>query len=501
MRVLLIGLDSLDVEIVRRFLSDLPNMRELLSNGYMFDYHSVYPPDSLTCWASIYTGLNPAKHGILYFRDPLDKVSNIMYTDIDNSPIRGRTFWDRAGEEGKKVCILFPHVGYPAWPVNGVMISRTDELDVDKHPISIHPPDFADPTELAHLNGVKGLPSGRNYGTYLNHWRELIECETQFAVEMMRKVRWDLFFVYSSGADWVQHNLWMFFDEHDPAYPGPNEFSDAIPQIYRWYDSMIGRLVEQSDDETVIMVLSDHGHGRRPSFLVNINEYLCGIGLLRRKYDGTSVLNPYFTLERIKRKATQIINKYSRSGLGNLSSKILKAFPVVKDLYTSSPSVDWKLTKAYASDLSGIKAYTYGGIIINRSALANGEYEPLRRRLIGEISQLRHPTSGERLLSWIGPREDYYDGQYLAKYPDIIFELITDFGVGWSLGESLVTPCYTHNIQPGSHKADSPLLIMSQLPKPPKATQVFSMDICPTVLSLLGCKNIPLGLDGSTFLT
>ena len=58
--------------------------------------------------------------------------------DVDDSTIRGRTFWDIAGKMGKNVCIL-PHLlGYPPWPVNGVMIGRSGvNKDVQAFPQKI----------------------------------------------------------------------------------------------------------------------------------------------------------------------------------------------------------------------------------------------------------------------------------------------------------------------------------------------------------------------------
>jgi len=70
-RILAIGIDSLDRHILKQFGNDLPNFSRLIKNGFDIQAESVFPPDSPTCWASIYTGLTPAAHGILDFVDPL----------------------------------------------------------------------------------------------------------------------------------------------------------------------------------------------------------------------------------------------------------------------------------------------------------------------------------------------------------------------------------------------------------------------------------------------
>jgi predicted AlkP superfamily phosphohydrolase/phosphomutase len=62
--VLVIGVDGFDREVVERFLVRMPNLSSLMARGTMMPYSAVFPPDSPTCWASIYTGLNPARHGV-----------------------------------------------------------------------------------------------------------------------------------------------------------------------------------------------------------------------------------------------------------------------------------------------------------------------------------------------------------------------------------------------------------------------------------------------------
>ncbi len=123
-KVLIIGIDALDSILLSRFESDLPYLRKLRQESPDIKLTSVQPPDSDTAWASIHTGLNPAKHGIVHFIDPLDKASSLLSEEPSNANLRGNTYWDYAGKCGKRVCILFPHLCYQAWEVNGVMVAR-----------------------------------------------------------------------------------------------------------------------------------------------------------------------------------------------------------------------------------------------------------------------------------------------------------------------------------------------------------------------------------------
>jgi len=77
-KILIIGIDSMDSELVHKFIEDLPNIRRLMENSPNIKFEGVFPPDSPTSWASIYTGLNPAKHGVLLFVDPLEKTGKLL---------------------------------------------------------------------------------------------------------------------------------------------------------------------------------------------------------------------------------------------------------------------------------------------------------------------------------------------------------------------------------------------------------------------------------------
>ena len=67
--------------------------------------------------------------------------------------------------------------------------------------------------------------------------------------------------------------------------PG-NPYQDAIPDYYRWLDEQIGSVLELLDDDTIVLVVSDHGAQRLDGGIA-INEWLIREGLL--------VLNEYPT--------------------------------------------------------------------------------------------------------------------------------------------------------------------------------------------------------------
>lgn len=107
-RILIIGIDGMDRELIEEFKDDLPNLRKIQSLSPKVNLTSTFPPDSETAWSSIYTGLNPAKHGVVHFIDPLEKSLLNQTKDADSESIRGHTFWDKASEGENKFVSYFP---------------------------------------------------------------------------------------------------------------------------------------------------------------------------------------------------------------------------------------------------------------------------------------------------------------------------------------------------------------------------------------------------------
>src|SRR5258708_30980802 len=117
-RVVVIGIDGLDADLLRVYGPSLPHLRRLMLESPFLELKSSFPPETISAWASIYTGLNPANHGVL------DRGN---YADNSSQPPKlkipyGETFWDIAGRASKRVSVVNPLLAYPAWSVNGVML-------------------------------------------------------------------------------------------------------------------------------------------------------------------------------------------------------------------------------------------------------------------------------------------------------------------------------------------------------------------------------------------
>ena len=494
-RCLVVGIDGLDADLLLRLRNQLPNFDRLMQKCPSFKMSSVFPPDSPTAWASIFTGLNPARHGIVSFKDQLSRSKLGGYLDSVHR-IAGRTFWDFAGKYGKKCCIIFPHLAYPPWPVNGILVSRTTEVDIRKFDIKTYPTGLPLECSPIELKPITSFPT--DPGQIIQPTKELILNEVKFGIRLLKDSDWDISFIYFSSLDNIEHLFWMDFETDAKTKP----YHDVIPDFYRFYDKhVIGRFLKTIDSDTAFILLSDHGHGLRPHNVVNVNELLARAGLLHTKIKSSNLSDVHYLQEFIKRKLTSLISE--KRIVAKIASKSLAMFPQSLGFYTSSSPIDWNQTKAHLSDCSaGLKTYSYAGIRVRKNIQPH-LYEQIRQSIIELLMQMKDPALSEQITEWAIRREELYQGPFISKYPDILFKLRNDWGVGWETNGPLYGKSISHKLFSGSHRQESAVFLLNH-----PDGQHFEVsnptltDVTPTILQLLGIHDPKLyrSFDGKNIL-
>ncbi|MBC7318344.1 alkaline phosphatase family protein [Candidatus Bipolaricaulota bacterium] len=483
MKVMVLGIDGLDSEMLSKFEDNLPNFKKLKEDSPNVKLSSVFPPDSPTAWASIYTGKNPAEHGIVLFKDSFDSQHNIDEI-LDDIP--GTTFWDVAGKLGKKVCIILPRMAYPPWPVNGAMISRTTESedikDIKNFDIKSYPPEFFDEYDF---EGLKPPSSPLKLGDIIEPTKELILNEIRLASKICKEINWDLYFYYSHSLDKIQHLFWMHHDKNDPYYKEDNPYEDVVFEFHKFYDKhVIGKFLKLIDSKTAFIVLSDHGHGMRPTKVININEILKKKGLLKSKIEKNNRISKDYLMNLLRKKIIKTMNSHRLAEKFVL--ELVKIFPQGKKIYVKSIPIDENSTLACLSDLArGTKEYSYAGIRINNSLVNESSYKVVIDEIIEILQSIKDPFTSKNVIEWIHKREEIYNGKYIEKYPDIIFKLKDDWGAGWDINAPVFAKSETHTIQPGSHRAETAVFLIKNHGNMNIKKNMTLMDIPKTILQLL----------------
>ena len=78
---------------------------------------------------------------------------------------------------------------------------------------------------------------------------------------LMKEEDWDCFMLYLNQVDVMEHYFWAYYDyEHmKRKHFGDLPFEDVIPKTYKVMDTMLGEIIQRLDENTVLIVVSDHG--------------------------------------------------------------------------------------------------------------------------------------------------------------------------------------------------------------------------------------------------
>jgi hypothetical protein len=214
---------------------------------------------------------------------------------------------------------------------------------------------------------------------------------------------------------------------------------------------------------------------RRCIKLVNINEILRRKGLLipkdRRKYK-----------EIIKSKLVDFVYNHELEDQAiKLATVVLRTQSLNASSVIRSPKIyDPSKTVAHTSDFAGMMK-SFGGI----NVLGKGKYEEIRNLVIEELAKITDPITGEKIARSIKKREYLYSGEYLHRYPDVLFELEPKYGISWDIFTPLITNNYAHRFCAGGHSINCVFLISNEDNREFKRKNLALMDIAPTVIDIL----------------
>lgn len=496
-KVAIIGIDSLDPYLLKKYKSKLPTFSKLIDESPTFISKSIFPTDTVPAWSSIYTGLIPSKHGILYVYDVFDpNLSDLEKIDI--SILKGKTFWEKIAKKGKKPIIVYPNLIYPAWDGNGVMISRSPfdkkldeintEIEVDVYPKNIRKK-HSIPKKMKNIYG--GFP-GKNR---MNEWAEAglksLKKEHKIALSLFENEDWDFYFVYYNLLDIIQHRFWRFVDKSDPTYPGKNELENSIRDFYIEFDKIVSDFIDSKPD-TQFIIMSDHGHKMRPVMTLNINEFL------RRKNIVSTRKKKMSFKSKLRKVLLTIITKLHLEPIViSVMTRSKNLTKMGKSVYSLKDSIDEKDSKAFLSNFAGIKSYSYGGIEINRKMIGKKYVEQFIEDLIKQLSSIKD-NSGKQIVKWISKREDAFPGKYSKDlFPDIVFELEKEYAVGWDLHSELFGTAYDHKVASGGHSKEA-VFLLKNIDRKVKRKKINIVDTAPTVLDLMGIQMKEKDIDGKT---
>ena len=286
---------------------------------------------------------------------------------------------------------------------------------------------------------------------YANH-----EDRERMLFDALDKTRQGLCACVFDTTDRVQHMFWRYLeDDHPAARKVPREQRpNVIEDLYRRMDSLIGRVMNQLDDQTLLLVVSDHGF-KSFARCVNLNAWLHQHGYLALK-QGKSESGDWFE------------------------------------------DVDWSRTRAYTMGLNGLYLNLKGR---EREGIVNpgAEAEALKNQLRGKLNGLADPASGRIGVTGVFDCDAVYAGPYVDNAPDLIVGYGDGFRASWDSVMGKVTgQIFEDNLKAwsGDHCID-PRLVPGVLFSNRKIDdeKPAIVDVAPTILKLFGLQ-LPSHFDG-----
>lgn len=254
--------------------------------------------------------------------------------------------------------------------------------------------------------------------------------------------------------DRLQHMFFRYLDHDHPANAGKDTevHKDAVRDLYVRMDDLVGRVMQEIEDDTMLIVMSDHGFKpfRRG---VNLNSWLYRNGYLA-----------------------------------------LKGKPTGAEWFQD---VDWSRTRAFAVGLGGIYLNVRGqrphGIVE-----AGEEAARLRDEIIEKLGALED-DDGTSAVAEVYDCKKIYSGPYVREAPDLLVGFRVGYRVSWDCATGVVgDQVIADNTKTwsGDHCMNPPdvpgvFFINRKLGN----ERVNIMDVAPTVLDLFGV-DVPKWCDG-----
>ncbi len=258
-------------------------------------------------------------------------------------------------------------------------------------------------------------------------------------------------FVFDSS-DRVQHMFWdakVLEDEN-------LSVNEVVAEYYSEKDIFLGEVLEQIDDATLLLIVSDHGF---TSFerAVSMNRWLVDNGFMVLSKDINDEEAPLFQF------------------------------------------VDWSKTKAYSLGFNSVYINLRGrerkGVVDDREKVVDD--------IIAKLENFTDKKTGKKVVNKAYRREDIYKGNHVEDAPDIIIGFNPGYRMSWQTAVGGFTKdVLTDNVKKwkGDHLVD-PLFVPGVLFSNIKFNKLSAsqIDVAPTILDALGVK-IPEEIDGKSLL-
>ena len=456
-RIAVIGLDcGTPALLFDKLVDETPNIQALLKRSMYGELESITPPITVPAWACAMTGKTPGQLGIYGFRNRKDNTYDGLKI-ATSLAVKEPAVWDVLGEAGGQSLLIGVPPAYPVKPVEGWRVSCF--LTPPSADTYTHPADLRQEVEDTVGEYIFDIPNFRQQGPdfVLQQVHEMTKRRFKLARHFVKTKPWDYFMMVEMGPDRLHHVFWHYFDPEHPKYVPGNPYETAFQDYYRMLDAEVGSLLETIPDDTIVILMSDHG-ARAMAGGIAFNDWLMQEGYLK------------------------------------LSEPVREPTPIGK------APIDWSNTVAW-----GDGGY-YGRLFLNvkgrepQGTIEAADYETVRAEITGKLEEMKGPDGTPLGTRVFRPENVYPEVKGVA--PD----LIVYFGdLEWrSVGTVGLGEIFTYENDTGPDGANHDkrgVFAISGLDgvEHGKAADLRLVDVGPTIMKLFGLS-LPERLEGRSML-
>ena len=284
MKVFVFGIDGAPPELIfGRWLDELPNIKGCIDKGTYARLNSTIPPSTIVAWNSMFSGKDTSEIGVFSYTY---KDKNNETKLVSSLNVKTDLIWDILKKENKKTIALYVPLSYPVNPIDGVMVSGFLTPDVNgrcTYPESVKEKikQMKDPELFFDVAGGLASHKGLEIDSLIEKTYKMTDMQIKLLKELIKE-DWDLFLGVMIGSDRLQHMLWRHFDETHRRFIKDSKYKDELKNYYIYLDKKLGEILKLLDNDTIIIIVSDHGMVKQEG-KISINNWLIKDGYLKLK--------------------------------------------------------------------------------------------------------------------------------------------------------------------------------------------------------------------------
>lgn len=241
---------------------------------------TTLPPVSSVAWASFLTGENPGIHGITGFVDRKPDGYDPFVPTAENLLVP--TIYQHLSRLGLRVCSLGVPATFPPAPINGTIVSGFLAPNLER---AVYPPEELEKLKsFDYCLDIDAWSVRKSHDSLFEQLPKSLTSRLNAAKHYLAREKWDLFVLHFLEADRLHHFLWREMNS------GEQSAVDLFAVIYSAIDKFISEVFDSIDEDSAIIILSDHGFTELKKD-VYLNRWLISNGYLTLSEPNATNLN------------------------------------------------------------------------------------------------------------------------------------------------------------------------------------------------------------------